>query len=257
MLQPTIDVVDLTGNFLLQAFTAFKESRLQKAEQRMKLRRVIGKLSHSALARAFDTWKVCLGARQDRLSRLQAVASRWSRLSLGWAFNSWTAAVAEIADERAARVAKLVPTVRNAFTPTVRAVFGAWWDVVAGGGLAEREQRMLKNVVQRMRLRQEAAAFHVWCEHAQERRRRKCRLVLHIGNRVLSGAFNQWCALVACLHVLTVLMLAGCVAILGMLSYMAGVLWPAAADGRGAAVWAAGWRVCERPRGSKACSRKQ
>jgi len=108
----------------------------------MKLRRVIGKLSHTTLARAFDTWKVCLLARQERLCKLQAVTSRWSRLSLGWAFNSWTAAVAEIAEERAARVAKLVPTVRNAFTPTVRAAFGAWRDVVAGGGLAEREQRM-------------------------------------------------------------------------------------------------------------------
>lgn len=127
------------------------------------------------------------------------------------------------------RVARLASSVRNAFTPTLRGAFGAWHDVVSGGGLGEREQRLLKHVVQRMRLRQAADAFHSWREHAQQRRQRKRHLVLHIGNRVLSEAFNQWCALMAFLHVAIVLLLGVFVAILAIARPM---LRPKAGVGR-------------------------
>lgn len=165
------------------------------------LRVVIGKLSHASLGRAFEAWKSCLAARTARLLQLKGAAARWRRLELGCAFNEWKAVVTDVAAERAERVSRLVPSVRRAFTPTLRAAFTAWQDVAAASGLAEREQQLLSNVVQRLQLRQAAAAFRSWRERAHDSRHRKCRLVLRIGNRVLSEAFDQWCAVVACLLV--------------------------------------------------------
>lgn len=191
----------------LQAFEAFKGMHAESMERRQKLALALGKLADSMLAKAFSRWKLCLVERRERLQRLRVVASRWTQLTLSHAFNSWSVAVKEIGAERADRVARLVPSIRNAFTPTLRAAFGAWRGLAAGEGLAERERRLLMNVLQRMRLQRAAVVFDTWYEHAHEQRQRKHRLLMHIGSRVLSQAFAQWCALLASLYFAVLLLL--------------------------------------------------
>jgi hypothetical protein len=189
----------------VQAFNAFKQSLVDRSGRHSLLKQALAKIAKATLSRAFATWRCLLVQREHRQTSAELIAKRWRCLELSIAFTTWADLASHAVAQRERLVQKFAPAIRRAIVFTTRAAFTEWRDVVRNGGIAAREQRLLKSCVQRIRERLRSEAFYAWVSNSAAARDLRCRLasiLCRVAYRSMALAFYQWCGLSTFDHML-------------------------------------------------------